>query len=193
MDKSELLVSVAFDLFYRHGVHAVGINRLLEESGVAKKTLYNHFASKEDLVAATVNYRHRQFYSWIEARLRRAPDAERAIYAFFDALDDWFNEREPQLGPFHGSYFTNVSAEYGDAEHPIHRLCAKHKEAMGRLITRQVSRLVSDEQAVTLLANAVVFLKEGAVVQAHVSGDLNAAKKAKAIAEELLKATLAEE
>ncbi len=60
MERREQLVSVAFDLFYRYGVHAVGINRVLAESGVAKKTLYNHFPSKEDLVAATVDYRDRQ-------------------------------------------------------------------------------------------------------------------------------------
>jgi len=57
VDKREHLIRVAFDLFYREGVHAVGINRVLAESGVAKKTLYHHFASKDDLVAATVAYR----------------------------------------------------------------------------------------------------------------------------------------
>ena len=43
MDKKEQLVATAFNLFYKYGIHAVGINRVLEESGIAKKTLYNHF------------------------------------------------------------------------------------------------------------------------------------------------------
>lgn len=62
MDRRERLVSVAFGLFYRHGVHAIGINRIIAESGVAKKTLYHHFSSKEALIAATVDYRDRQFF-----------------------------------------------------------------------------------------------------------------------------------
>lgn len=190
MDKSELLVSVAFDLFYRHGVHAVGINRLLEESGIAKKTLYNHFASKEDLVAATVDYRHRQFYAWMDARTRGAADGESAIYALFDALDDWFNDRDKEMGSFHGSYFTNVSAEYGELDHPIHQRCAEHKKAILRLIVKHVGKIFSDQKTVDLIAEAILLLKDGAVVQAHVRGDLKAAVKAKEVVAELLKARL---
>ena len=62
MDKKEQLVATAFNLFYKYGIHAVGINRVLEESGIAKKTLYNHFSSKEDLIAATVEYCDQQYY-----------------------------------------------------------------------------------------------------------------------------------
>lgn len=190
MERSELLVSVAFDLFYRHGVHAVGINRLIEESGVAKKTLYNHFSSKEDLVAATVEFRHRQFSSWIEGRIRRAPDGQGAIYALFDALDDWFNDRDDQVRPFHGCYFINVSAEYGDLDHPIHQQCARHKKSIIALINKHVSRVFADKTIATTLSEAIATLKDGAIVQAYVVGDLQAAVKAKAVVQELLNARL---
>lgn len=62
MDKKEQLITTAFQLFYRHGVHAVGINRVLAESGVAKKTLYNHFPGKDDLVAATIDHCDRRYF-----------------------------------------------------------------------------------------------------------------------------------
>ena len=69
MDKREQLVEQAFRLFYRQGVYAVGINKVLDESGIAKKTLYNHFASKEALVAATVSYRDSLFRQWLFGRM----------------------------------------------------------------------------------------------------------------------------
>lgn len=190
MERRERLISVAFELFYRYGVHAIGINRVITESGVAKKTLYTHFSSKEALVAATVDYRDRQFFSWIERRTQSAPDGQAAIYALFDALDDWFNEREKLLHAFHGCYFINVSAEFGDVDHPIHKQCAGHKRAILGLIKRYVSPLFSDEETVLVLSDAIMTLKEGATVQAHVIGDLKAAVKAKAIVAELLKARL---
>ncbi|MCC5900370.1 MAG: TetR/AcrR family transcriptional regulator [Halomonas sp.] len=190
MERKEQLVSAAFSLFYRYGVHAIGINRIITESGVAKKTLYSHFSSKEALVAATVEYRDRQFFSWIEERTKSALDGQSAICALFDALDDWFNERVNLIHPFHGCYFINVSAEFSDLNHPIHQQCASHKRAMLGLISGYVSPLFSDEETVTTLAEAIATLKEGATVQAHVMGDLKAAVKAKAIATELLQARL---
>lgn len=190
MERKEQLVLVAFGLFYRHGVHAIGINRVIAESGVAKKTLYTHFSSKEALVAATVDYRDRQFFSWVEERTQSAPDGKSAIFALFDALDDWINGREKCLHPFHGCYFINVSAEFGDLNHPIHQHCASHKSAILGLISRYISQIFADEKTVTTLSEAIATLKEGATVQAHVIGDLKAALKAKAIAEELLEARL---
>lgn len=186
MERREQLVSVAFDLFYRYGVHAVGINRVLAESGVAKKTLYNHFPGKEDLVAATVDYRDRQFFAWMEGHVQGAPAGKEALHAMFRALDEWFHGRDNQFYPFHGCYFINVSAEFGDPEHPIHQQCARHKKAILGLIKSHVSQLLSDEEEVIKMSDAIAMLKEGAIVQAHVLGDLQAAAKAWAIAEELL-------
>ena len=190
MDKREQLVSVAFDLFYRYGVHATGINRVIAESGVAKKTLYNYFASKEELIAATVDYRDRQFFNWIEKRILEASEGRDRLYAMFDALDDWFNERDKQVYPFHGCYFINVSAEFSDAHHPIHQQCASHKKAMLDLIRKYTSKIFSDEKTVVETSEAIAILKEGTIVQAHVMGDLQSAIKAKAVIEILLDARL---
>jgi AcrR family transcriptional regulator len=59
--KPDLLIHAAFKLFYQHGIHAVGINLILSETGVAKKTLYHHFSSKDDLVEAVLIYRDQIF------------------------------------------------------------------------------------------------------------------------------------
>lgn len=186
MDKREQLVAVAFDLFYRHGVHAVGINRVLEVSGVAKKTLYHHFPSKEDLVAATVDYRDRRYTAWLTTRIEPVSPGWPALAAIFDALDDWFNDRDDRIQPFHGCFFINVSAEFGDPEHPIHRQCARHKQSIIELIRRHVAQVIDDPQAVESVSEVLSMLKEGAIVQAHVAGDFKAAIKARSAAEQLL-------
>lgn len=52
--KRQQLINIALQLFYEKGINSVGINEILSVSGIAKKTLYNHFTSKEDLVLAAL-------------------------------------------------------------------------------------------------------------------------------------------
>ncbi|MAA63711.1 MAG: TetR family transcriptional regulator [Alteromonadaceae bacterium] len=186
MDKREQLVSVAFTLFYEHGVHAVGINRVLAESGIAKKTLYHHFESKDELVAATVDYRDQRFTAWLKSRIDAVTEGMEAIRAIFDALDDWFNGRDDQMQPFHGCFFINVSAEFGDPEHPIHQQCSRHKQAIMELIRYHASLVIAGDAAIQSASDTLAILKEGAIVHAHVLSDAEAASKAKAAAMRLL-------
>lgn len=178
MDKRQHLVTTAFELFYREGVHAVGINRVLEAAGVAKKTLYHHFDSKEVLVAAVVEYRDGRYRDWLLARMARAGTGQHALTGLFAALDDWFNDRDPAIRPFHGCFFINVSAEYGDPAHPIHQLCADHKRAIAAQVTEVMAQVTEDPEQQERLAQAVLLLKEGCIVQAHVCGDRSAAVRA---------------
>ena len=67
--KRDLLLSTALELFYRHGINSIGINEVIKVSGVAKKTLYSHFNSKEDLVLRALEKRHLIFIQWLEAKL----------------------------------------------------------------------------------------------------------------------------
>ena len=186
MDKREQLVTAAFELFYRHGVHAVGINRVLAESGVAKKTLYNHFPGKDDLVAATVDYCDRRYFSWLNARIEGAADGEATLNAIFDALDDLFKGRDPSVQAFYGCYFINVSAEFSSPDHPVHQLCARNKTAMLDLIRLHVGKMFGSDPAVLEVADTIAMLIEGAIVRAHVASDLDAASKARAAAQRLI-------
>ncbi|HFJ8955946.1 TPA: TetR/AcrR family transcriptional regulator, partial [Serratia liquefaciens] len=58
------ILLTAHDLFYRDGVRATGIDRIISESGVAKVTFYRHFPSKNELIEAFLAYRHEQWLSW---------------------------------------------------------------------------------------------------------------------------------
>lgn len=186
MDKREQLVRAAFDLFYREGIHAVGINRVLAESGVAKKTLYHHFPAKDALIEATIEYRDRRFSDWLKDRMASVPAGREALLALFDALDDWFHGRATDIQAFHGCYFINVSAEFGDPAHPIHARCARHKASIRSLLAEHVNHCAESAEQASYLLDTLCLLKEGAIVRAHVEGDRRAAQQARQVVAGLL-------
>lgn len=183
MDKRQQLVTTAFTLFYRHGIHAVGINQILTESGVAKKTLYHHFPGKEALVAAVLEHRDSAFLAWLDGRLRGSEQTVTGVIeALFAALDDWFNDRETPLAAFHGCFFINTCGEYGEPGHELHRQCARHKEAVVALLAHYLQRAGQPAPDADRLAQTLGLLKEGAIVLAHVQGDKRAALTARELA-----------
>lgn len=179
MAKQQLLVQRAFELFYTQGIHAVGINAVLAASGVAKKTLYHHFASKEALVEATVHYRDDAYLTWLTARMVAVAPGRAALLELFDALDDWFHSRATALATFHGCYFINASAEYSAHDHPVHQACAAHKAKVNALIAEHAACLELSSAQARSLIDGIVLLKEGAISLAHVQGQRNAAQLAK--------------
>ena len=186
MSRKQHLVDTALRLFYEHGIHAVGINQVLLESGVAKQTLYNHFQSKDSLVEAAVDRRDTLFFSWLEQRVDRQPPGRAALLEVFDALDDWFNNRVPTLQRFYGCFFINTCGEYSDPGHPVHQRCAAHKTRVFNLLMTHAEAVRAPGESAEQLANALFFLKEGAIIKAHVEGDREAATKAKAIAQTMM-------
>ncbi len=186
-EKRQVLIETAFKLFYQKGVHALGINEILAETGIAKKTLYNHFASKNELISAVVAYRDKCFCDWLEGELNKAAPGIARINALFDALDDWFNDRAEVLLPFRGCFFINVSGEFSDPADPVHQQCMKHKDNIAALIKKQVGTLGIDVDQVERLTDSLCLLKEGAIVLAHVQGDKRAALKAKKSAEVMVR------
>lgn len=182
MDKREQLIHTAFDLFYRNGIHAVGINQILQTAGIAKKTLYNHFASKDELIQAVVEYRDENFYYWLAGRLEQVKPGYDGLNELFDAVDDWINNRVKLLADFHGCFFINTCAEFNDPHHPLHQQCQQHKQRINTLIERQIGALGILEPAIQRVTQSISLLKEGAIVMAHVQGDLTAANKAKDMA-----------
>lgn len=187
MDKQELLIRTAFKLFYTRGIHAVGVNLVLAESGVAKKTLYHYFPSKEHLVEATIRYRDRNYRTWLESRLESVSKGSPALLELFNALDDWFHNRVEDIDRFHGCFFINASAEFGDKENAVHRACAEHKADITKLIRKHVNPLSLSEKKADEITRLIVLLKEGAISLAHVQGNLNAAIEARSIVEGYLR------
>jgi AcrR family transcriptional regulator len=102
----ERLLAAADELFYREGIHSVGIDRIIEEAGVAKASLYKSFRSKDELVAAYLESRRRRVTDRIEAAIARHTDPRDQILAVFDS------QLESSTRPgFNGCAFANATAE----------------------------------------------------------------------------------
>ena len=179
------LVDTALQLFYQDGFRATGIDKVLKESGVAKKTLYNHFASKDDLIVAALDKRDEDFMAKMRTTIARLAPRQGGdprlsrVLAFFDGLDEWLNSDS-----FNGCTFINASAEYPQSDCPIHRACAAHKERVLDTMESLLSDMpLGDARQV---AREVGLLAEGAIVNAHTAGDLGAARVAKAATRRLL-------
>lgn len=185
MSKRDELIQTAFKLFYMNGVHSIGINQILAECGIAKKTLYSHFASKEALLEAVIAFRDERFRAWLIGLMNEQQSEPDMVQAMFDGLDDWFNDRVDVLMPFQGCFFVKVNGEF--YQHRVNQLCHQHKQAIVDYLYHRLSNRYDDAQARTL-ANQLALLKEGAIAQAYLGHDKNAAKIAKQMAQALLPA-----
>jgi AcrR family transcriptional regulator len=174
------ILETAYDLFGRHGIRAVGIDRIIAESGVAKMTLYRHFASKEDLVLAFLALRGER---WTEAWLRDGVEAASTVphdrlLAVFDVLDGWF-----RLPHYEGCSFANTLLEFSDANSRIHQEAARQLEAVRSLVERFARDAGLPDPAE--VASLIQILMLGAIVSAS-RGDREAGRRARRLAVLLL-------
>jgi len=126
------LLETATRLFYAEGVHAVGIDRIIAEAGVAKATFYKHFPSKDDLVVAYLEEQDRLGRAAVSA-LPRKPPFE-MIVAILDRIGT-----AAGAGGYRGCPFLNVAAEYPDRSSPVRQLIERrrawYRETFERLVT----------------------------------------------------------
>jgi AcrR family transcriptional regulator len=148
--------AVAADLFYRKGIHAVGVEEIVKRAGVAKISLYRSFASKDDLVVAYLEDRGRTFlHQWDEAfdRYRDNPRAQ------LRAIMTYITERTTQDG-YRGCPFINFCAEFPDASHPGRRVAQMTKRALHERFLRLAEALQVPRPK--QLADSFLLLVEGA-------------------------------
>lgn len=173
------ILEVASELFYRRGIHAVGVDTIAAESGVTKRTLYDRFGSKEALVAAYLAARDRLWRAQVLARLGAAGDDPIArVLAPFDVLPDWLTPGS------RGCSFVNAFAELPDPAHPGHQLVVAEKTWLRDLLrSLLVDAGVSNPDT---MAAQLLVLHEGAVVSYSIIDDTTAAAAARSAAEALL-------
>jgi AcrR family transcriptional regulator len=121
-DARERILEAAYDLFAHQGTRSVGVDAIIERSGVAKMTLYRHFKSKQDLVLAFLDRREARWtQDWMIREVRvRADTARDRLLAIFDVYHDWL-----QRADFEGCAFIGVLLEY-PAGTPLHVAAADH-------------------------------------------------------------------
>jgi AcrR family transcriptional regulator len=166
-------------LFYKEGVQAVGIERLLQDADTAKASLYSNFGSKDALVTAYLEREGAATVRKVEERLAavKGPPRDR-ILKMFDMLGDRCGDED-----FRGCPFQNAAAEITDARHPGRAVIEKQRG----WITDLFRGLVRDAGlAPQPLTNALVALYDGAIAGSMVDSSGAGAKAARWAAERLL-------
>jgi AcrR family transcriptional regulator len=168
----ERILETAGRLFYGQGIRAVGVDTIAAEIGISKRTLYNYFPSKEELILA---YLSRQL---VQPKASDRPVLEQVL-RYFDWLERWF-----ATDTFRGCPFVNAVAELGDATHPGTKMAVAYKEQRRLWLRDALTQTnVADPDG---LATQVAILVEGAIIAALIRDDPRMARAAKAAARILL-------
>jgi AcrR family transcriptional regulator len=175
------LLDTAIDLFYTHGFHVIGLDRILAETGVTKTTFYKHFESKDDFVVAAIERRDAwESKAWARAIKKIAGnDPRKHLLAVFDVLDTWFNA--PDFG---GCIFLNAAAEFPDPRDPAHLAASAYKKRT-RDNFRDLARKANLTDPETF-ADQYTALVEGTLILRHVHHNNGAARLAKPVIEALI-------
>ena len=180
----ERLLEAAATRFYDRGITATWIDTIIAEAGVAKKSLYNNFASKADLVDAYIEERHQE---WLELHAVRAAAASTAadrVLAVFDAYLDHANGAY-EFG-FRGCGLLNAAAELPSGA-PGRAAVRRHKEHVERILADDLGAL-TDPDTARETAEHFSFLLEGAVARAGLEGTSDRLKRARGIAARMITA-----
>ena len=164
------LVDTAYELFTRHGFHAIGLDRILKEVKVSKQTFYNHFESKDDLILEVLDRRSDWDLTTFREMARElgGEDPRRQLEAIWDVLDAWFNRDD-----FRGCIFITAAAEFPSRYEPAHQKASEHAGKVLRMLREMAERAGAINPAA--LAESLLVLIDGAFVVRHVSGNDRAA------------------
>lgn len=166
LDTRERVLRTASELFYREGTRAVGVDLIVAKSGVAKTSLYRHFATKDDLIEAFLLREDDDFWQhWdkVAAEHKGAPREE------LDAQLQWLGERIARPG-YRGCPQINIAAEYSDDKHPARKVAVAHKREMRRRLEELAMLMRIDEPETFALRLGTIIdgaLSSGKALHAH--------------------------
>ena len=182
LEVRDRILATASALFYRHGVRAVGVDLVVEEAGVAKTSLYRHFRTKDDLIAAFLRREDEDFWAtWDQAAEPYPADAGAELRAQLD----WIGERVGRPG-YRGCPQINVAAEFPDIDPPARAGAIAHKKELRRRLRGIADRLGAKRP--DDLALQLSLLINGAFVSAQVFDPGEAAPILQATARSLVAA-----
>ena len=180
LSRREHLIEVATTLFLEHGFHATGIDKILQVAGVSKKTMYQYFRSKDELIYAVLRRYDGVYRNGFMKAVEESGKTPRArLEAIFAIAEVWFADHK-----FFGCMFINVIGEYSEEDSPIRDICKQFKQHM-RQYVENLAREAHADDAPTL-AEELCLLLEGAIVTAQVQQNPNAAKVAAKIGMQLI-------
>jgi AcrR family transcriptional regulator len=169
----ERILETADRLFYLRGIRAIGVDTIAAEIGISKRTLYNHFPSKDALISA-----------YLERRFKPIPPSDKPpaeqILRTFDRLERGFADKG-----FRGCPFVNAVAELGTGDRVVRKIAIAFKESRRVWFRDLLKQLgVADAEG---LATQLTLLVDGSIAQDLVRGDPSMARAAKEAARVLLR------
>ncbi|MGD2119164.1 MAG: TetR/AcrR family transcriptional regulator [Chromatiales bacterium] len=151
----ERILLTAHDLFYRYGIRATGIDRVIAKAGVTKVTFYRHFPSKNDLIVEYLEFRHQRWMGWFEDALQRHGGKASAIVP---TMSEWFSD--PQ---FRGCAFINSVGELGGVMPEVVEITQRHKQEM----IDAIAALLPTSRKRKRDAEAIGVAIDGAIIRAQ--------------------------
>ena len=178
------VLATAEQLIYSNGIHAMGMDLLVRTSGVARKSIYRYFATKEDIAAQALSARDIRWMNWFRSESDKAETVEGRILNMFSVLKGWFESEG-----FCGCAFINTAGEIGDPADPVRLVAKEHKQKLLDYCLQLCRQLpATDPDA---LARQLLILIDGAITLARVMGDYSAADSAREVARILLQNAVA--
>lgn len=160
----ERIIAVARDLFYRHGIRAVGVEAIAEAAGTNKMTLYRHFNSKDELVAEYLRGLAAEKHDFWSALKASHPDDPRG------QLEAWLVAAAASVSDpkSRGCALANAAVELPEKAHPARCVIEQHKQNARETLAALCRRAGAERPE--LLADQLFMLFEGALVCTQATG-----------------------
>jgi len=180
-NKRDQIIDAARRCFYERGITATGVDTIAAAAGVSKRTLYNHFPSKDDLLLAYIELRDHRWRTILEERLDGVDDPVDRVLVYFDAYFD-----VPEDEDFRGCSLINAAAEIPEADSPV----LEHLRANKERVRQEIGALVREAKIPDpdTIATTLVLLLEGSVALYGILHDQEGVETAKEAARRLLAA-----
>lgn len=159
----EKLVAAASDLFYREGIHAVGVDRIIGEAGVTRATFYRHFPGKEDLVEAYLDVEDANIRGAFERAGEVTDDPDQLLELVIEGLAD-------DVARLHtrGCPFINAAAEYPEADSGVRVAVGEHRDWFRGTLEALLTAAGNPDPAIA--AGQLVLLRDAAMVGGYLDG-----------------------
>jgi AcrR family transcriptional regulator len=158
------ILDVAYDLFYRRGIRAIGVDEIVKRAGVTKPSLYRSFPSKDELAASYLRRYDLEFWKRFDEAVDAYPGDPRAqIKAFLTRVG-----KRTQKSDYRGCGMTNAAVEYPEHGHPARVVSEDNKQELRRRLRAMAAALDVDDA--DTLGDGLLLLLEGAYISGQLFG-----------------------
>jgi AcrR family transcriptional regulator len=141
-ERERRILDTAARLFYARGVHEVGMDELIAESGLAKATVYRLYPTKDALVGAYLQRLAAEILGSVDAEIvRHGEDPAAALHAILAAI-----ERDLRRSTFRGCAFNNASIEFDDPDHPARAAAREYRQALHTRLATLARQLTGEPE-----------------------------------------------